>query len=112
MYVYVNIHVTLNNHWFHCSVTNICTIYFSLAVVEKSQKAYQEALEEAKNNDMQPTHPIRLGLALNFSVFYYEIASSPDKACTMAKEVRMYMYRCVCTFGSHHHSNRNYYLHC
>ena len=37
---------------------------------------------------MQPTHPIRLGLALNFSVFYYEILSSPDRACHLAKQVR------------------------
>ena len=30
----------------------------------------------------------RLGLALNFSVFFYEIINAPDKACQLAKEVR------------------------
>merc|ERR1712203_963582 len=41
---------------------------------------------EISKGQMQPTHPIRLGLALNFSVFYYEILNSPDKACQLAKQ--------------------------
>merc|ERR1719369_2779044 len=49
-------------------------------VVGDSQKAYQDAFDISKSS-MQPTHPIRLGLALNFSVFYYEILNSPEKAC-------------------------------
>jgi len=55
------------------------------AVVDDSQKAYADAFEISKSK-MQPTHPIRLGLALNFSVFYYEILNSPDKACQLAKQ--------------------------
>jgi len=53
--------------------------------VDNSQKAYQEAFDIAKSK-MPTTHPIRLGLALNFSVFYYEILNSPDRACHLAKQ--------------------------
>uniref|UniRef100_A0A8C5E1E6 14-3-3 protein beta/alpha-1 n=1 Tax=Gouania willdenowi TaxID=441366 RepID=A0A8C5E1E6_GOUWI len=53
--------------------------------VENSQQAYQQAFDISKN-EMQPTHPIRLGLALNFSVFYYEILNSPEQACSLAKQ--------------------------
>ena len=59
---------------------------YVLAVTEDSRKSYQEAYDIAKSK-MQPTHPIRLGLALNFSVFYYEILNSPDRACHLAKQV-------------------------
>jgi len=51
---------------------------------QKSLEAYQQASDIA--NDLPPTHPIRLGLALNFSVFHYEIMGSPDKACQLAKQ--------------------------
>lgn len=43
--------------------------------------------QEIAVTDLPPTHPIRLGLALNFSVFYYEILNAADKACSMAKQV-------------------------
>jgi len=52
---------------------------------DESLQAYQSASEIASSS-LAPTHPIRLGLALNFSVFYYEILNSPDKACQLAKQ--------------------------
>ncbi|KAL3888626.1 hypothetical protein ACJMK2_000991 [Sinanodonta woodiana] len=54
-------------------------------VVEKSKVAYQKAYDLAKA-EMASTHPIRLGLALNFSVFFYEIMNSPEEACALAKK--------------------------
>jgi len=52
---------------------------------ENAHEAYKSASDIA-SKDLAPTHPIRLGLALNFSVFYYEIMNSPDKACQLAKQ--------------------------
>lgn len=53
--------------------------------VKNSCKAY-EAASETCDKSLNPTHPICLGLALNFSVFYYEIANEKEKACKLAKE--------------------------
>jgi len=50
----------------------------------KAFDSYQLALNDGK--DLPPTDPILLGLALNFSVFYYEIMTDKDKACEMAKK--------------------------
>lgn len=54
------------------------------SAVQNSVKAYKAASEIAVEH-LPPTHPIRLGLALNFSVFYYEILGSPERACRMAQ---------------------------
>ena len=53
-------------------------------VIQEAQDSYKEANVEAEN--LKSTHPIRLSLVLNWSVFYYEILSSPDIACKLAKQ--------------------------
>lgn len=53
-------------------------------IVEKASQAYQQAMNVA-TSEMDTTDPIRLGLALNYSVFHYEIKSDPNEACKMAK---------------------------
>ena len=46
----------------------------SNAAGENAMAAYRQALNLCKGDASMPaTHPIRLGLALNFSVFYYEV---------------------------------------
>eukprot|EP00474_Spongospora_subterranea_P008444 CRZ08902.1 hypothetical protein [Spongospora subterranea] len=54
---------------------------------DKAKENYEKAFELATNptDPLPPTHPIRLGLALNFSVCYFEILQQPDKACELAK---------------------------
>ena len=53
-----------------------------------SLAAWRSLSQDIALVDLAPTHPIRLGLALNFSVFYYEILNSPERACHLAKQVR------------------------
>jgi 14-3-3 protein epsilon len=54
-------------------------------VADRANEAYQEATKVA-TSDLSPTQPIRLGLALNYSVFYYEIMNLPKEACLLAKK--------------------------
>lgn len=51
----------------------------------ESLLAYKTATERAKI-ELPPTHSVRLGLMLNFSVFYYEIMKSPERSCRLAKQ--------------------------
>eukprot|EP01083_Nonionella_stella_P072932 196861_1 len=52
---------------------------------DKSEEFYKKAMDVAEAN-LNETHPTRLGLALNFSVCYYEILKEPEKACDLAKK--------------------------
>uniref|UniRef100_A0A7S0LSW2 14-3-3 domain-containing protein n=1 Tax=Coccolithus braarudii TaxID=221442 RepID=A0A7S0LSW2_9EUKA len=47
--------------------------------------SYQKAMEIAEGK-LAPTHPIRLGLALNYSVFLYEVNQQQSEACVLAKQ--------------------------
>jgi len=49
-------------------------------VKEKAKAAY----EQANNIDLPACNPIKLGLALNFSVFNYEVLKDHSKACELA----------------------------
>jgi len=49
-----------------------------------AKKYYTSAWETAV--DLPTTHPIRLGLALNFSVCYFEVLKEPEQAITVARQ--------------------------
>jgi len=54
-------------------------------VAGKASEGYKKALDIA-SKELSPTNPIRLGLALNYSVFFYEVDNSPEQACNLAKQ--------------------------
>jgi len=53
-------------------------------IAEQAASTYVEATDKATSG-LAPTHPIRLGLALNYSVFLYEVQGKTSEACDLAK---------------------------
>lgn len=54
------------------------------AVTENALKYYDQATEAGK--PLKPYNSTKLGLALNFSVFHYELKNDSAKACVIAEE--------------------------
>jgi len=56
--------------------------------LEEVKKGANEGYEAAKklSEDLNPCNPIRLGLALNYSVFYYEVMSNHKVACELGEK--------------------------
>lgn len=82
-------------HWFDCRkgdyhryLAEFATGNDRKEAAENSLVAYKAASDIAMT-ELPPTHPIRLGLALNFSVFYYEILNSPDRACRYVWDMKL-----------------------
>jgi len=69
---------------YHRYLAEFATANDRKEAAENALVAYKAASDIAMT-ELATTHPIRLGLALNFSVFYYEILNSPDRACRLAK---------------------------
>ena len=95
IWVWVNEYCSLNDKMKACLNRRTCRLLNGCILSSVIRVLFQYCnmlffllhLKEIALADLPPTHPIRLGLALNFSVFYYEILNSSDKACSMAKQV-------------------------
>merc|ERR1712080_638590 len=53
---------------------------------EQHAADYYKRAFELSEKVLEPTHPIRLGLALNYSDCFYEILKDKKKACQLAKD--------------------------
>eukprot|EP01124_Arcella_intermedia_P035783 TRINITY_DN9213_c0_g1_i15.p1 TRINITY_DN9213_c0_g1~~TRINITY_DN9213_c0_g1_i15.p1 ORF type:complete len:760 (-),score=213.36 TRINITY_DN9213_c0_g1_i15:918-2963(-) len=52
---------------------------------EDARRNYEKAIN-ISDTHLYPTNPVRLGISLNASVFYYEIMDQPIKACELSKK--------------------------
>ena len=56
------------------------------ALMESVKQNALKAYEEANQITLPPCNPIKLGLALNFSVFHYEVMKNHSAACSLADQ--------------------------
>merc|ERR1712045_374456 len=56
------------------------------AKLEEVKNEALKAYEKANQISLPPCNPIKLGLALNFSVFHYEVMKNHSAACKLADE--------------------------
>ena len=54
--------------------------------LERVKQAANKAYQEANGIDLAPCNPIKLGLALNYSVFNYEVLKDHATACKLADD--------------------------
>jgi len=53
-------------------------------LLEEVKNKALESYDQANNIELPPCNPIKLGLALNFSVFHYEVMKNHKAACELA----------------------------
>lgn len=73
-------------------ITVICLV--CIDVIGNADEAYNKACGIAEK--LAADNSIRLGLALNYSVFHFEIKDGVRKACELAKKVGECVCVCVC----------------
>ena len=56
-----------------------------LSEVKNGALEYYNKATDIANKDLDACNPIRLGLALNFSVFYFEVMNDHKKACELGE---------------------------
>jgi len=54
--------------------------------MEKVKNEALNAYKDANSIQLPPCNPIKLGLALNFSVFHYEVMKNHSQACQLADD--------------------------
>jgi len=59
---------------------------YHASCTSNADTSYSSAMNVA-TSELENTNPIRLGLALNYSVFHFEVLRDENKACTLAREV-------------------------